>query len=90
MRALLVTDWESATGPMRFGASLSRSDLARAVFRQNAGKEFEQRVEQLRSSRGKNTTGIARQISTFRVADFQAECPGVGLALIRQLLARLP
>jgi hypothetical protein len=32
---------------------------------------------------------IDRQISTFRVADVQAECPGVGLDLIRQLLARL-
>ena len=32
---------------------------------------------------------IDRQISTFRVADLQAEYPGVGLDLIRQLLARL-
>jgi hypothetical protein len=30
-----------------------------------------------------------RQISTFRVADLQSGCPGVGLDLIRQILARL-
>ena len=58
-----------------------------------ACKEFEERVRQLRSPRGEKTeavlAAIARQISTFRVADLQAECPGVGLDLIRQLLARL-
>ena len=58
-----------------------------------ACKEFEQRVGQLKSPRGEKTAmvlaAIARQISTFRVADVQAECPGVGLDLIRQLLARL-
>jgi len=32
---------------------------------------------------------IDRQIGTFRVADLQGECPGVGLDLIRQILARL-
>lgn len=32
---------------------------------------------------------IDRQVSTFRVADVQAECPGVGVDLIRPLLARL-
>ena len=32
---------------------------------------------------------IDRQISTFRVADLQADCPGVGLDLIRQILSRL-
>jgi len=32
---------------------------------------------------------IDRQIATFRVADLQAECPGVGVDLIRQILARL-
>lgn len=30
-----------------------------------------------------------RQIGTFRVADLQAECPGVGLDLIRKILARM-
>jgi Fic family protein len=30
-----------------------------------------------------------RRVSTFRIADLQAECPGVGVDLIRQLLARL-
>jgi Fic family protein len=58
-----------------------------------ACKEFEQRVGQLKSPRGEKTeavlAAIDRQISTFRVADLQAECPGVGLDLIRQLLARL-
>ena len=58
-----------------------------------ACKEFEQRVGQLKSPRGEKTAmvlaAIARQIGTFRVADVQAECPGVGLDLIRQILARL-
>jgi hypothetical protein len=51
------------------------------------------RVGQLKSPRGEKTeavlTAVDRQIGTFRVADLQAECPGVGLDLIRQLLARL-
>jgi len=58
-----------------------------------ACKEFEQRVGQLKSPRGEKTeavlAAIDRQISTFRVANLQAECPGVGLDLIRQILARL-
>jgi Fic family protein len=58
-----------------------------------ACKEFEQRVGQLKSPRGEKTeavlAAIDRQISTFRVAGLQAECPGVGLDLIRQVLARL-
>jgi Fic family protein len=58
-----------------------------------ARKEFEQRVGQLKSPRGEKTeavlAAIGRQISTFRVADLQAECPGVGLDLIRRILARL-
>jgi Fic family protein len=58
-----------------------------------ACKEFEQRVGQLKSPRGEKTeavlAAIDRQISTFRVAGLQAECPGVGLDLIRQILARL-
>ncbi len=58
-----------------------------------ACKEFEQRVGQLKSPRGEKTeavlAAIERQISTFRVADLQAECPGVGLDLIRQILSRL-
>jgi len=58
-----------------------------------ACKEFEQRVGQLKSPRGEKTAAVLaaidRQISTFRVADLQAECPGVGLDLVRQLLARL-
>ena len=35
-RALLVADWESATGPLRFSPSLTLSDLADAAFFQNA------------------------------------------------------
>jgi Fic family protein len=58
-----------------------------------ACKEFERRVGQLKSPRGEKTASVLaavdRQISTFRVADMQAECPGVGLDLIRQILTRL-
>jgi Fic family protein len=58
-----------------------------------ACKEFEQRVGQLKSPRGEKTEAVLaavdRQVGTFRVADLQAECPGVGLDLIRRLLARL-
>jgi Fic family protein len=58
-----------------------------------ACKEFEQRLGQLKSPRGEKTAAVLaavdRQVSTFRVADLQAECPGVGVDLIRQLLARL-
>jgi Fic family protein len=58
-----------------------------------ACKEFEQRIGQLKSPRGEKTeavlAAIDRQISTFRVADLQADCPGVGLDLIRRVLARL-
>ena len=58
-----------------------------------ACKEFEQRVGQLKSPRGEKTeavlAAIERQVTTFRVADLQSECPGVGVDLIRQLLARL-
>jgi Fic family protein len=58
-----------------------------------ACKEFEQRVGHLKSPRGEKTAAVlaavGRQVSTFRVADLQAECPGVGVDLIRQLLARL-
>jgi hypothetical protein len=37
----------------------------------------------------KGSASSNRQIGTFRVADLQADCPGVGLDLIRQLLARM-
>lgn len=59
----------------------------------HACQEFEQRVGQLKSPRGEKTeavlAAVGRQISTFRVADLQVECPGVGLDLIRRILARL-
>jgi Fic family protein len=58
-----------------------------------ACKEFEQRVGHLKSPRGEKTAtvlaAVEHQVSTFRVADLQADCPGVGVDLIRQLLARL-
>src|SRR6266567_3140680 len=58
-----------------------------------ACKEFEQRVGHLKSPRGEKTeavlAAIDRQIASFRVADIQVECPGVGLDLIRHLLDRL-
>jgi Fic family protein len=58
-----------------------------------ACKEFEQRVGQIKSPRGAKTEAVLatidRQVGTFRVADLQAECPSVGLDLIRQILARL-
>jgi hypothetical protein len=58
-----------------------------------AYKEFERRVNYLKSPRGEKTAAVLaaveRQISTFRVADLQAECPGVGLDLTRRILARL-
>lgn len=56
-------------------------------------KEFEQRVGQMKSPRGEKTAmvhaAIDRQVTTFRVTDLQAECPGVGLDLIRHVLDKL-
>ena len=58
-----------------------------------ACKEFEQRVGQLKSPRGEKTAmvlaAIDRQVGSFRVADLRADCPGVGLDLIRHVLDRL-
>jgi len=58
-----------------------------------ACKEFEERVGQLKSPRGEKTAAvlaaIERRVATFRVADLQTECPGVGVDLIRRILARL-
>jgi Fic family protein len=58
-----------------------------------ACKEFEERVGQFKSPRGEKTeavlAAIDRHVSTFRVADLQAGCPGVGVDLIRQILSRL-
>lgn len=58
-----------------------------------AYKEFEQRVGQLKSPRGEKTAmihaAIDRQVATFRVTDLQADCPGVGLDLIRHVLDKL-
>jgi Fic family protein len=58
-----------------------------------ACKEFEQRIGHMKSPRGQKTESVIaavdRQIGTFRVTDLQAECPGVGLDMIRHLLDRL-
>ena len=47
----------------------------------------------MKSPRGQKTESVIaavdRQIGTFRVTDLQAECPGVGLDMIRHLLDRL-
>jgi hypothetical protein len=56
-------------------------------------KEFEARVGQLKSPRGEKTAAVMaaveRQATVFRVADIQAGCPGVGVDLIRLVLANL-
>ncbi|MCX7003144.1 MAG: Fic family protein [bacterium] len=58
-----------------------------------ACQEFEARIGQLGSPRGEKTEAVLAaidcQVSTFRVADVQSACPGVGIDLIRRLLARL-
>jgi hypothetical protein len=58
-----------------------------------ACKEFERRVGDFKSPRGEKTAAVLaaidRQAGSFRVADLQAECPNVGIDLIRKLLARL-
>ena len=58
-----------------------------------AYKEFERRVGELKSPRGEKTAmvlaAVDRQVATFRVADLQAQCPGVGLDMIRYVLDRL-
>lgn len=55
--------------------------------------EFEERIGQLKAPRGEKTAAVLaaidRQVSTFCVADLQNECPGVGVDLIRRILARL-
>ncbi len=55
--------------------------------------EFEQRAGSVKAPRGEKTAAVLaaidRQISAFRVRDLQSECPGVGLDLIRKLLAHL-
>ena len=58
-----------------------------------ASKEFEQRMGQLKAARGEKTAlieaAIDRHPGDFAVSDLQNECPGVGLDLIRRILARL-
>lgn len=58
-----------------------------------AYREFEERVGQLVSPTGTKTELVAAAIhcapATFRVADIQRQCPGVGLDLIRQVLRRM-
>ena len=63
------------------------------IWDAGAYKEKDGRVGQLKSPRGEKTeavlAAVERQIRAFRVADVQAGCPGVGLDLIRRVLARL-
>lgn len=58
-----------------------------------ACREFERRVGQLGSPRGEKTAAVLaavdRRLGSFRVADLRADCPGVGVDLIRKLLGRL-
>jgi Fic family protein len=58
-----------------------------------AYKEFERRVGEMKSPRGEKTGmvlgAVERRTGSFRVADLQADCPGVGLDLIRHVLDRL-
>jgi Fic family protein len=56
----------------------------------DATREFERRVGQTAAPRGSKTElvlrAIDRQVGTFRAADLQHNCPGVGLDLIRRIL----
>jgi len=58
-----------------------------------ACKEFERRVGQIKSPRGEKTemvlAAVDRQVTPFGVAALQLECPGVGVDLIRRILAQL-
>ena len=63
-----------------------------AIARRAYG-EFEQRAGQIKAPRGAKSAlvldAIQRQLGEFSVGELQRECPGVGVDLIRQLLARL-
>ena len=58
-----------------------------------ACKEFGQRMGQLKAPRGEKTAlveaAVEKQPGDFAVSDLQNACPGVGLDLIRRILARL-
>jgi hypothetical protein len=58
-----------------------------------ACREFEQKIGHLKSPRGEKTAAVLaaidRHVGTFSVADLQSECPGVGVDMIRKLLAQL-
>lgn len=58
-----------------------------------AFKEFESRLERIRSPRGEKTLIIVQAINripgAFRVADIQKQCPGVSIDMIRGLLKKL-
>ncbi len=59
----------------------------------SAYREFEERVGRMALPRGAKTelvvAAIARTRRSFRVADLQRECPGVGVDLIRRVLKEL-
>ena len=67
-------------------------NLLLAVIRRGYA-EFEQRAGQIKVPRGAKSAlvldAIQRQVGEFSVSELQRECPGVGVDLIRQLLARL-
>jgi Fic family protein len=58
-----------------------------------AYREFEERLGQVAAPRGAKTemvlSTIGRAAQTFRIADIQADCPGVSVDLIRLTLKRL-
>jgi Fic family protein len=58
-----------------------------------AYKEFESRLERIKSPRGEKTGLVVQSINQihglFRVADIQRQCPGVSIDLIRGILKKL-
>jgi hypothetical protein len=95
---------ESAISSNRIeGVEVDKSRVGTLVFGKPALRDRDEeevrgyrdalKLSQLKSARGEKTeavlAAIGRAISTFRVADLQAQCPGVGLDLIRQILSHL-
>lgn len=56
-------------------------------------REFEERLEQIKSPRGAKTelilTAIKQTSEPFSVGDIHRQCPGVSLDLIRRVLKKL-
>ena len=77
---------ESAVSSNRIeGVEVDKSRVATLMFGKPALRDRDEE-----EVRGEKTAAVLaaveRQIGTFRVADLQAECPGVGLDLIRRIL----